>query len=73
MGSKGGSYDNALTEIINGLYEAELIRRRAPCVILDGGVLLLSQVLGSERTYFSSSSPPSSNSAHQALREFSVG
>lgn len=30
MGSKGDSYDNALAETINGLYEAELIPCRAP-------------------------------------------
>jgi putative transposase len=30
VGSKGDSYDNALTETINGLYKAELIHRRAP-------------------------------------------
>lgn len=30
MGSKGDSYDNTLAETINGLYKAELIRRRAP-------------------------------------------
>ena len=30
VGSKGDSYDNALAETINGLYKAELIRRRAP-------------------------------------------
>lgn len=30
VGSKGGSYDNALAETINGLYKAELIHRRAP-------------------------------------------
>jgi transposase InsO family protein len=30
VGSKGDSYDNALAEIINGLYKAELIHRRAP-------------------------------------------
>ena len=30
VGSKGDSYDNALAETINGLYEAELIHRRAP-------------------------------------------
>ena len=30
MVSNGGSYDNALAETINGLYEAELIHRRAP-------------------------------------------
>lgn len=29
-GSKGESYDNALTESINGLYKAELIHHRAP-------------------------------------------
>lgn len=30
VGSKGDSYDNALAETINGLYKAELIRRRSP-------------------------------------------
>ena len=30
VGGKGGSYDNALAEPINGLYKAELIHRRAP-------------------------------------------
>ena len=30
MGSKGDSCDNALAETLNGLYEAELIHRRAP-------------------------------------------
>jgi putative transposase len=30
VGSKGDSYDNALAETINGLYKAELIRRRGP-------------------------------------------
>lgn len=30
VGSKGDSYDNALSETINGLYKAELIHRRAP-------------------------------------------
>lgn len=30
VGSKGDSYNNALTETINGLYKAELIHRRAP-------------------------------------------
>ncbi len=30
VGSKGDSYDNALAETINGLYKAELIKRRAP-------------------------------------------
>ena len=29
MGGKGGSYDNALAETINGLYKAELIHRLA--------------------------------------------
>lgn len=29
VGSKGDSYDNALTETINGLYKAELTHRRA--------------------------------------------
>jgi putative transposase len=29
VGSKGDSYDNALAETINGLYKAELIRRRS--------------------------------------------
>ncbi len=30
VGSRGDSYDNALTETINGLYKTELIQRRAP-------------------------------------------
>jgi putative transposase len=30
VGSKGDSYDNALAEAVNGLYKAELIRRRGP-------------------------------------------
>ncbi len=30
VGSKGDSFDNALAEAINGLYKAELIRRRGP-------------------------------------------
>ena len=30
VGSKGGSYDNALAETINGLYKAEVIHRRGP-------------------------------------------
>jgi transposase InsO family protein len=30
VGSVGDSYDNALAEMINGLYKAELIHRRAP-------------------------------------------
>ena len=30
VGSKGDSHDNALAATINGLYEAELIHRRAP-------------------------------------------
>ena len=30
VGSRGDSYDNALTETINGLYKTELIHRRAP-------------------------------------------
>jgi transposase InsO family protein len=30
VGSRGDSYDNALAEIINGLYMAELIHRRGP-------------------------------------------
>ena len=30
VGSRGDSYDNALAETINGLYKAELIRRRGP-------------------------------------------
>jgi putative transposase len=30
VGSRGDSYDNALAETINGLYNAELIHRRAP-------------------------------------------
>jgi putative transposase len=30
VGAKGDSYDNALAETVNGLYKAELIRRRGP-------------------------------------------
>jgi putative transposase len=30
VGSRGDSYDNALAETVNGLYKAELIRRRRP-------------------------------------------
>ena len=30
VGSVGDSYDNALTETINGLYKAEVIHRRGP-------------------------------------------
>ncbi len=30
VGSRGDSYDNALTETINGLYKAELIDKRGP-------------------------------------------
>jgi transposase InsO family protein len=30
VGTKGDSYDNALAEINNGLYKAEMIHRRAP-------------------------------------------
>lgn len=30
VGSRGDSYDNALAEIINGLYKAEVIHRRGP-------------------------------------------
>ncbi len=30
VGSRGDSYENALAEMINGLYKAELIHRRGP-------------------------------------------
>src|ERR1700730_8677698 len=30
VGSKGDSYDNALAEAVNGLYKAEVIRKRGP-------------------------------------------
>jgi putative transposase len=30
VGSRGGSYDNALAETVNGLYKAEVIRKRGP-------------------------------------------
>ena len=30
VGSRGDSYDNALAEMINGLYKTELIHRLAP-------------------------------------------
>ena len=35
MGSKGDSYDNALAEAVNGLFKAELIRRRGPWRSVD--------------------------------------
>ena len=35
VGSKGDSYDNALAETVNGLYKAELVRRRAPWKSLE--------------------------------------
>jgi putative transposase len=35
VGSRGDSYDNALAEIIIGLYKAELIRRRGPWKGID--------------------------------------
>ena len=35
VGSKGDSYDNALAEAVNGLYKAELIRRRGPWRSVD--------------------------------------
>jgi putative transposase len=35
VGSKGDSYDNALAETVNGLYKAELIRRRGPWRTVD--------------------------------------
>lgn len=35
VGSVGDSYDNALAETINGLYKAELIRRRGPWRSID--------------------------------------
>ena len=30
MGSRGDSYDNALAETVNGLYQTELVPRRGP-------------------------------------------
>ena len=30
VGSRGDSYDNALAEAVNGLYKAEVIRKRGP-------------------------------------------
>jgi putative transposase len=35
VGSKGDSYDNALAEAVNGLYKAEVIRKRGPWRSLD--------------------------------------
>ena len=35
VGSVGDSYDNALAESINGLYKAEVIRRRGPWRNID--------------------------------------
>ena len=37
VGSVGDSYDNALAETINGLYKAEVIRRRGPWRNVRGG------------------------------------
>lgn len=34
VGSAGGSYDNALAEMINGLYKAEVIHRQGPVAII---------------------------------------
>jgi len=34
-GSKGGSYDNALAETINGLFKTEVIRKRGPWRTID--------------------------------------
>lgn len=39
VGSKGDPYDNALAEIINGLYQAKLIHRRAPWKTREAGEL----------------------------------
>jgi putative transposase len=30
VGSKGGSFDNALAEAVNGLYKAEMVRAQGP-------------------------------------------
>ena len=35
MGSVGDAYDNALAEMINGLYKAEVIYRRSPWKTLE--------------------------------------
>jgi len=35
VGSKGDSYDNALAETLNGLFKAELVRRRSPWRSVD--------------------------------------
>lgn len=35
MGSKGDSYDSALTEALNSLYKAELIRHQGPWQDID--------------------------------------
>ena len=35
VGSRGDAYDNALAETINGLYKAELIRKRGPWKTLE--------------------------------------
>lgn len=35
VGSRGDSYDNTLAETVNGLYKAELIRRRGPWRMLE--------------------------------------
>ena len=35
VGSKGDSYDNAMTEALNSLFKAELIRNRGPWFRID--------------------------------------
>src|SRR3954454_14894157 len=35
VGSRGDSYDNALAEAVNGLYKAEVIRKRGPWRTLE--------------------------------------
>lgn len=35
MGSRGGSYDNALAEAVNAAYKTELITRRKPWRCID--------------------------------------
>jgi putative transposase len=44
VGSVGDSYDNTLTEPINGLYKAEVIHRRGPWQLRCGGVRHLGMV-----------------------------
>ncbi len=44
MGAVGGSYDNALAEIVNGLYKADLIHAQGPWTSAAVGLATLRWV-----------------------------